>query len=75
MQQQKRALPKPSEITTSERIVSDDVNIQVKASPVNRGGNTTQMKDQDADESQGEIKENEMLVKRYKGGQGASPLG
>ena len=34
------------------------------------------MKDQDADESQGEIKENEMLVKRYKGGaQVASPLG
>ena len=27
MQQQKRALPKPAEILTSERIVSDDVNI------------------------------------------------
>ena len=33
------------------------------------------MKDQDADESQGEIKDNEMLVKRYKGvTQGSSPL-
>ena len=55
--------------------MSDDINVQVKASPVNRAANNTQMKDQDADESQGEIKENEMLVKRYKGGvQGSSPL-